>query len=168
MSQQRYIHYGPFPYHLDCYQPISFGGAGKSKWCTKPDDGGLWASPMGDKFYTWEMWCRANNFHLERLDNPFIFELKPDAKILYIHENSDLDFMCGMGFLKHRSIQKLMDVWTIDWKAILDFGYDAILVLLLTDKIYRTFDDWSCDTLLVLNPDVVVEVVENEEIYKRD
>ena len=54
---------------------------------------GLWASPVGKEFYTWEEWCRGEDFPLSR-DNTcgkhFYFKLKDNVKVLTIKEASDI------------------------------------------------------------------------------
>lgn len=93
MSSKVYRHYGAN--HFDPTHKLGGGHMGKPN--------GLWASPKKPhkEVYTWEQWCRNEDFHLEKLNHFFDFRLKKGTKILRIHNLSDI-----IPYLKEREDYK--------------------------------------------------------------
>lgn len=122
--------------------------------------GGMWSSPV-DSENTWEDWCRGNSFRLEKLDKQFRFILAEGSKVLRIESNKDLDELYSKGYKRSDFDQYsyLHDngLYYLDFEKILADGYDAIQVT-ITNEIYWSLYGWDCDTLLVLNPDCVMEI----------
>ncbi len=121
--------------------------------------GGMWSSPV-DSDNTWEDWCQGNGFRLEKLDKQFRFVLAEGSKMLKIKSNKDLDELYSQGYSRSEFDQYPYlhdDMYYLDFEKILANGYDAIQVT-ITDETYWSLYGWDCDSLLVLNPDCVVEI----------
>lgn len=121
--------------------------------------GGMWSSPV-DSDNTWEDYCRGNYFRLESLDKHFRFILAEGSKVLRIRSNKDLDELYSQGYKRSDFDQYPYlhdDMYYLDFEKILANGYDAIQVT-MTNETYWSLYGWDCDTLLVLNPDCVIEI----------
>ena len=121
--------------------------------------GGMWSSPV-DSENTWEDWCLGNGFGLEKLDKQFRFILAEGSKVLRIGSNKDLDELYSQGYKRYDFDQYPYlhdDQYYLDFEKILADGYDAIQVT-ITNETYWSLYGWDCDTLLVLNPDCVIEI----------
>ena len=121
--------------------------------------GGMWSSPVNSD-NTWEDWCQENSFRLRKLDRQFRFVLAEGSRVLRIESNKDLDELYSQGykrsdFDKHQYLRD--DMYYLDFEKILANGYDAIQVT-ITNETYWSLYGWDCDTLLVLNPDCVIEI----------
>lgn len=122
--------------------------------------GGMWSSPVNSD-NTWEDWCLGNGFRIEKLDKQFRFILAEGSKVLRIRSNKDLDELYSRGYKRHELDQYpyLHDdsLYYLDFEKILANGYDGIQVT-ITNETYWSLYGWDCDTLLVLNPDCVIEI----------
>ncbi len=119
----------------------------------KPDFGGMWASPL-DSDNKWDDWCLSNDFHIDELIQRFYFKLTDDAKVIVIDSNDKLEKLVSQGLCrKHFTISE----YYLDFEKILQQGYDAISVIINAET-YWSLYGWDCDTLLVLNPDCIIEV----------
>lgn len=143
-----YIHYGDKKFNKKKFEEI------KNIMFVKPL-GGLWASRV-DSEYGWKSWCESQNFHPEkyRENNYFKFKLRENAKVLTIANREQLEKIIK---------QNLSE----DYKALfvaLNFEelakqYDAIEVLISEDnRLYWDLYGWDCDSILVMNKDVIEEV----------
>ena len=119
--------------------------------------GGLWGS-MPDSDFNWKAWCLEEDFQTEKLNECFYFTLKPGSKILSIRKSSDLE-----------PLPKLHDSEKFHGTVFLDFEklakqYDAIELFVYGDfDLQGLLGTWDCDCVLVLNPDAVQEISNNEE-----
>jgi hypothetical protein len=138
----KFIHYGDNIFDKDLFMSIK-----DPNW--KPRYG-FWASPINAK-YGWKDWCIENNDSYFNENESFTFTLTSDARILTI-DNTD-------------SVDKLLNTLRyIDWFDYYDFelltcNYDAILFIVSNDwRIYEKLYslDCYCDSLLVMNPDIIV------------
>lgn len=113
--------------------------------------GGLWASPE-ESDYGWEQWTQDNDFMTDKYVDEFRFTLRPDAKVLYINSAEDLDDLPKIK-------PEIETTWvTLDFAKLKDM-YDAIEVLISADnRLYWLLYGWDCDSLLVMNPDVVEQI----------
>ena len=148
-SEVVYIHYGDDEFRTP--KPV------QNKECpfTKPY-GGFWASRKDDP-EGWKAWCENEEFLLDTFNRHFLFKLKDGARVLELNHKDQLD-----------SLPK-MYLWTKynDWsECALDFeklaqDYDAIEV---TDigQLYWPLYGWDCNSILIMNPDIV-EVIEEKE-----
>lgn len=139
-----YIHYGAKHFDKSLFQEI------KNVSFVKPE-GGLWASDIKAK-YGWKQWTQDNQFMTEkyREDNCFKFRLKDKAKVLRIEKPSDL-----INLPKDQTLIKLRFYECLDFEE-LKKKYDAIEVII--DKLYWDLYGWDCDSILILNKDVIMEV----------
>ena len=118
---------------------------------TKPM-GGLWASDL-DAVRGWKDWCDDNEFRECEKDNSFKFMFTIDAKILTINSSNDLE-----------NLPKGEDKYGMSSWVILNFEkiyqeYDAIEVNISSDgMLYYRLYGWDCDSILVMNPDVIQEI----------
>lgn len=153
MERKKYIHYGHNSFDRNLFTPIS----NMDRW-VKPS-GGFWASPM-DSDYGWGDWCRRNSFHSYRLLEYFKFKLSENAKVIHIYSSKQLKDL--------PKTEENMDMWCcLDFEQLLADGWDAI-ELHLSEEIFEDVEycgglywklyGWDCDSILIMNPDVV-EVV---------
>lgn len=148
---EKYIHYGSNKYDRNQFVDIK-----NIEYKNKPF-GGLWASRINAR-YGWEKWCRDNDFNIERLDQYFIFNVKNGAKILEIHSIHDLK---NIPRLNYNDLFKVN--FYPDFEKIKEQGYDAIELFLsddhgytdITESLYFRLYGWDCDSILILNPDII-------------
>jgi hypothetical protein len=123
--------------------------------------GGLWASSV-DASLGWKEWCTSEDFHTNRLLDSFTFELSENSKILHIRSIRDLKL------LPRQENLPFEPPWVcLDFEKLLADGWDAIELHLseedvcshgFMDGLYYQLYGWDCDSILIMNPDVV-EVV---------
>ena len=149
------------------YEPERFKPVSNGSMSNKPM-GGLWASPV-DAEYGWRYWCRAEDFHQENLKEAFRFSLRPEARVLVIDSKEDLNNLPGRFFLKDVGLSSSIysNRASIDFERISQ-EYDAIFLTEKGEEETRDWYDedgfpqrdlctWDCETLLVLNPGMVIE-----------
>ena len=141
---KRYIHYGHKHFDKNLFMNIH------NSMFTKPN-GGLWASDIESK-YSWKNWCEENNFIECDEDCSFTFQLSEEAKILKINHVEVLKVLP-----KYKS-EFDMPTWIVLDFEKLSHKYDAIEVNISSDdELYYKLYGWDCDSILVMNPDVVQE-----------
>ena len=151
-----YIHYGSSKYDPVKFKPI------KNQLLWVKSEGGLWASPK-DAFFGWKEWCEGARFDGCNTDISFEFTLASNAMILQINCTDDLID------LPKADLPKEIPSRTFSWLALLDFekilssGVDAIQVNMSNDPargwdngLYNALYGWDCDSILVMNKDVVI------------
>lgn len=114
---------------------------------TNKDTGGLWGSPYGqDSVHDWKSWWERHN---QRSLNQvyFIFWLKPEAKILELNSPEDLQPW----------IRSDSPIQALDFEKITS-QYSAILAryTLIEQLQETTFKGWNCETILVLDPKMII------------
>ena len=145
---KNYIHYGHTKFRKDLFTKI------KNVDCSTKPRGGLWASDINTK-HGWKEWCNENEFRDCNKENSFTFTLSDDAKILYIESVNDLE-----------SLPKGKDKFGLNFSSwyLLDFEklaetYDAVEVSISSDfDLYYKLYGWDCDSIVIMNPDIVVEL----------
>ena len=150
-----YIHYGSDHFYRECFDKIR-----NNPMFTKPF-GGFWASPLYVE-YGWKDWCEDEKFRECDEDNSFRFRLSKDARVLDIRDVKDLE---GLPKIKETIYRGVMNWVFLDFEK-LALKYDAIelhlseerRVGLSPDSLYFKLYGWDCDSILIMNPDVVVEV----------
>lgn len=147
---KKYIHYGSSHFDKEKFIPIV-----NETVFVKPH-GGMWASPCNSKF-GWKEWCESENWRIERLLEHFVFELKENSDVLIIDSNANLDALKSMGYCIEYLNYASSDQYYLDFEKLLDKGWDAIEVH-INSEIYWSLYGWDCDSLLVLNPDCIVEI----------
>lgn len=117
----------------------------------------MWASPVKAR-WGWKDWCESEQFHLDNLKHSFKFALKKDARVCHIDSVDDLRKL-------PRSNNNEDDrLYCIDFEKA-SKQYDAI-ELHLSDEpphkfcegLYFQLYGWDCDSILIMNPDIVEEV----------
>lgn len=143
---KKYIHYGHIEFRHDKFNPI----VNSSAWSTKPT-GGFWASDIKAK-YGWKDWCKDEDFRRCDKSNSFTFCLKDDARVLVINSKNDL-----VNLPKAKNGYAALGWVALDFEA-LSRNYDAIEAnISKDDDLYFALYGWDCDSILIMNPDVVVD-----------
>jgi hypothetical protein len=160
---KKYIHYGSDHFDEGRFMPIKndilMGLSNKPL-------GGLWSSDKNAEF-GWKDWCKSEDFYLERLKKHFEFTLRNEARILRIDSCNILQSLPEVNIEILPSTNKeIFEMYNSRFsrlkKYFLDFEciakkYDAIEVLISKDyNLYYALYGWDCDTLLVMNPDVMI------------
>lgn len=156
-----YIHYGADHFDKSLFKPVKNRDI---KW-VKPIAGtGFWASDINAK-WGWKDWCESEDFHIERLDTSFKFSLIPDARVKHIRSLNDLLDLPCIGERPVYDTDKYKRSWLMP-QYYIDFEksseqYDAI-ELHLSDfyALYDILYSWDCDSILIMNPDIIMEVKE--------
>ena len=142
-----YVHYGSERFDLSRFEKI----VNRGTW-NKPS-GGLWASPVNAEL-SWQEWCKGEEFRLDRLNTNFLFTLDPTAKVCHLYTGKDLDLLPEqdsgwMGFIP-------------DFEQMVEDGWDAIELHLSStsknwegDGLYWRLYGWDCDSILIMNPDII-------------
>lgn len=159
-----YTHYGHLKFdknQFDRIQNRMFG--------VKPT-GGFWASRQNAQ-YGWKDWNRSEGYADCNENNKIDFTLKPNSRILEIHCVKDVDDMVekyhvdlpdNIGHIT--MFGSLSDLpRTIDFEKISE-DYDAIECFISDDRdLFYKLYTWDCDSILVLNPNVVEPILEKEQ-----
>ena len=135
---------------------------GKNDYVAPPiyKPSGLWGSPIPDNknnnFYTWKEWLENQGYEE---DDPtvfgskyyFDFKIKSSAKILTIIDENDIE--------KYR---KYVDYITGKLDNSIYDDYDGVFLYHGEDYFNIHFDvvfnSWDVDSIVVWNPDIVLEV----------
>lgn len=143
MESKTYIHYGDNRFIQEKFMPPK-----NRPYFTKPF-GGLWASRL-DAEYGWKDWCADNDFRECEERDSFMFTLSDTASVFHIKSVLDLKKLPQQ---KH----ELRLAYDLDFEEILRSGYDAIELHLSEDReLYWELYGWDCDSIIVLNKDVIV------------
>lgn len=158
-----YTHYGHTKFEPETFEPIKNRQMFNKPW------GGFWASP-NDAEFGWKQWNEREQFAETRDDNKIEFTLKPNTRVLELHSVKDaeemiqkykapmppeFDYLSQLGFGGSMLIN-------IDFEAIAR-DYDAIEYFISDDfGLYNTLYGWDCDSILILNKDVVVPIEERK------
>ena len=146
----KYIHYGHKYFDIAAFEPIK-----NMHSMTKPR-GGLWASSVKAKF-GWKEWNDENEFRECNSEYSFVFTLNSGAKVLTINKSSDL-----IDLPRGENKWGMLSWVTLDFEKLKE-EYDAIEVNISSDdKLYWDLYGWDCDSILVMNPDVVIEMKEED------
>lgn len=141
-----YIHYGHKNFDISRFSPIR-----NEEYRNKPH-GGLWASRIDAK-YGWKEWNEDEQFRECEEENSFKFTLSTNANVLEIHSHKDLS--------KVPQVKKSIfnGSFLPDFEKLLSDGFDTMeLFLSEDDELYWDLYGWDCDSILVMNPDVVEEI----------
>ena len=152
----RYIHYC----HNEFYHfiPEIFQEVENQPYRMKPT-GGFWGSPVGAE-YGWKDWCKDEDFRDCEKEKSFEFELSDTANVIHIHSVKDVDNL---------DLPKLPTGY-IDFEKAKETRIDAIELHISDDnnnQLYWQFYGWDCDSILVLNKEVIEEV-RKMELYVCD
>ena len=154
MNDKIYIHYGAPHFESTLFAPIK-----NMVFFSKPV-GGLWASDINSA-YGWVDWMEDNDYlgKSEIVKHNFKFKLTPEARVLTITSKEQLNDLPHIVGEDAQINGKSFDTW-----QLLDFEklaqqYDAIEVILSADRyLYFELYGWDCDSILIMNKDVIVEI----------
>jgi hypothetical protein len=148
MESKKYIHYGHKNFDRNLFVNVF-----NERFCATKPHGGLWASAV-DATWGWKDWCKENDFMDCTEDNSFSFHLAPTANVLVIDNIDCLEDLprAECGEFSH-------DLWvSLDFEKLRDSGVDAIEYVLSADqRLYWALYGWDCDSILIMNPDIIVE-----------
>lgn len=146
--KQTYIHYGSKEFDPGSFMPIY-----NLPFFTKPS-GGLWGSPVGSDS-GWKDWCESEQFRDCTESNSFLFQLKDTANVLEI---SSIDSLLTLPKIIRDDFLKGFISWDcLDFEQLLNDGVDAIEVKISNDyRLYYRLYGWDCDSILVMNKDVII------------
>lgn len=146
MENKKYIHYGHKRFDMRLFEPIRNEGL-----VPKPY-GGFWASPVDAK-WGWKDWCKRENFERHNLRTSFSFHLAPTANVLVVNNVECLESLPKMPYEG-----KFTPTWVaLDFEKIQASGVDAIEYVLSSDgRLYMAMYGWDCDSILIMNPDIIV------------
>ena len=113
---------------------------------------GFWASPLMSE-YNWKEWCKQNEPEWIYNKSSFCFKLKDDANILRLYSKNDFN-----DYVENNSefVYRVYNNYIFDYKNMVDSGIDAIEVKI--NGLYFEMYGWDCDSILVMNPAVVINV----------
>lgn len=144
-----YIHYGAVQYNPELFKPIS-----NRPFSVKPH-GGLWASSIDAKF-GWKDWCEAENFRECLEQNSFRFRLRDDANIIKINSKDDCS---ELPIVPVSPSYSGLNWLLIDFEQLVKDGVDVIQVNMSNDdRLYWALYGWDCDSILVMNKDVIGQI----------
>lgn len=140
----KYIHFGSNKFDIEKFKLIK-----NEPYRNKPS-GGLWASPIGAAM-GWKEWCENENFRECKEDNSFRFNVLDKANIYQINSVSDC---MNMPLVKTEYDIKIMLI--PDFEEMYKSGIDAIQFNLSNDhELYFTLYGWDCDSILIMNKNVI-------------
>lgn len=145
-ERKKYIHWGSKSFRYSDFEKIRNRQFGN----TKPR-GGLWASPV-DAAFGWKDWCEVEDFRSYGSDTCFKFTLREGSKVLLIDNDDNL-----VDLPKYVGPDFSHTMWvSLDFEELMRQGYDAVELNLSADhRLYYSLYGWDCDSILVMNPDVV-------------
>ena len=144
-----YIHYGATHYDKSIMKEIR-----NHPFLTKPI-GGLWASPE-DISFGWKVQCSREACIEDCCNNFFRFKLTERANIIKILSANDL---ATLPLQNRADLPKGPWVY-LDFERLVADGVDAIEVVMSNDwgGLHFALYGWDRDSIVVLNPDVIVQI----------
>ena len=148
-----YIHFG-----ADHFEPTRIQ-IQNNHWRNKPM-GGFWGTPE-DSPNNWKSWCLSKKIRTRSLNHYFRFRLFENAKVFFVNSEEKeqmlpLQVIDEATYLKGiREYQpKLGHIY--DFEALKKNGYDAVEISITEcPKLFWSMYGWDCDSIVVLNADVV-------------
>ena len=142
-----YIHYGNKKFDKNLFKIPK-----NNSQLNKPN-GGLWASDIESKF-GWKNWCEAESFRKCDKENSFCFKLSNNANIFKINS---VDDVYNMPLQTNAFESQIIRI--IDFELMIKNGIDVIEFNLSNDEdLYFALYGWDCDCILVLNPEVIIQI----------
>lgn len=143
-SNKVYIHYGHDQFSPDKFCPIT------NEFLNVKPRGGLWASDTQAQ-KGWKNWCQSENFRDCNENNAFKFTIAESANIVEIRSGKDLNA------LPHITTQMRVSWDLLDFERMALDGVDAI-ELFIDEELYFRLYGWDCDSILIMNKDVVIPI----------
>lgn len=135
------------------FNPGKFVEIRNCEYSSKPF-GGFWASPVNSS-YGWADWCRDNEFG--NLKCHFTFKLT--GKVYTIRREEDVELL---PFIRNELCGRGVDFGYLSFEAIKRAGVDAIHLTVegeretrFPDKGRNSLYGWDCESVLILNEEVV-------------
>lgn len=156
ISENCYMHYGDIAFIREKFEPIE-----NRDFSNKPN-GGLWASSCKVE-NSWRTWCVENEFKRANLDKYFYFNIVDSANVLRIESLADCKELTlrPVGYMHEEYLNPNNEV--IDYRACIERGIDAIEYKYDIASQCEDFEEinsimwgWDCDSILILNPDIIV------------
>lgn len=166
-DENGYVHYGDATFVREKFESIE-----NKDFSNKPD-GGLWASSCGAE-NSWCTWCEENDFKRSNTDKYFYFYIADTANVLRIESLKDCEALTlrPVGYMHEEYIDSNYKV--IDYRACMERGIDAIEYKYDIASQSEDFEEidtimwgWDCDSILILNPDIIVLPEKVDEIGKK-
>lgn len=171
MESKLYVHYGtdhfdPMKFHQIENRDIEEGYMNyKPKAHT-----GFWASPVGSDD-TWREWCEQSEFNLDNLTRRVLFRLKTPELVYRIASRDDYDRLVEQYGLTSSELYGRYDFipgrpdpyLTFDFEAMVRDGLKG-LELSISDfpQGYDLLYGWDVDSVIIFDPDEIVEVTDVE------
>lgn len=151
-----FIHYGSNEFKPELVQFKNPNRADNPSCLNKPSFG-LWASPIGDEYFTWKDWFEREELYADSLNRSFSFTLSDDAKILKINSIDEwLNFCDQFGKIPDYDYEKRCELRVKIWDDITK-NFDAFFLYYSNFPGWDlNFSSWDVDSLVVFNPDVVI------------
>lgn len=145
-----FIHYGHKHFDRSMFEPVRND---EIVFLNKPR-GGFWASPVYGA-HTWKQWCEAEEYKECSDDCCFRFRLLASARVLRIENMKDYEKLPKRSF--NNPLFFKPSFLSLDYEELAKH-YDAILYIRNKElDCPGPMYSWDCDSLLVFNPDAVVE-----------
>lgn len=142
-----YVHFG------GQYAPGRFDPVRNRAFSNKPF-GGLWASPEGSPF-GWREWNKKTGLRKCDEKDSFRFTLSSDARVFRVWSAEDAERMPGRTDFEDEHGMRVTYPILPDFEVMAN-DYDAIDFRISKDgRLYRMLYTWDCDSILVLNKDVI-------------
>ena len=128
----------------------------------KPDLG-FWGS-LWNASFGWKEWCIAENYGDYDWNNPIYFRLKSNSTILKIYrEDLNDDVLSKYVILDEKMYHAIhREHYFLDYNKIVDDGIDAVELMdgsighsIWYNKYEQIFNSWDCESIVVLNKDVL-------------
>ena len=174
MNRNIYIHYG-----AESFDPQKFITPCNGDWLrTKPKfHTGLWASPVCSH-YSWLKWCKENDFKHYKKNNYFMFKIKPSARVCHIYqvkdllkltrlENSSDDSWYSIDYNEVIKHYDAIELHLSEEKTPYDFDASEMSLKSYCDRLYNALYGWDCDSILILNKDIIQPVKKSRRICNR-
>lgn len=159
-----YIHYGCL---AENYKTDKFEKIKNIPFSTKPS-GGFWASPRNRRgkrcYLDWETFCKRDNFHPStKLNFKFLFCLDVNARIARIETPDDFNLLPKIDISNEAPVSPKTEF--IDFEECIRQGIDAIEYNYTEahknedseDEMDRKMLGWDCDSILILNPEIILK-----------
>ena len=165
MSEEVFITYGLGNFDYDKFEPIK-----NCKFNIKPK-GGLWCSPKNSQF-GWKDWCEAEEFCKNNgLKNYFEFNLKDSSRIYKIDCFYDLTLIpykiidpiysslsFSQNFIDYEEMAKHYDAIWLTAEGQWETRLPEMNGLFDIDGHNINLYGWDCESLLILNKDIIINV----------
>ena len=148
LKEMKYRHYGSKSFDPSLFENVK----NENNW-VKPL-GGFWLSPINSSYFTWEDFCKGENFKVETLSEYADFKIKKDARVLILNT---IESIKNQPEKYYNNNQGFTSFVRFNYESIAK-DYDAIFYDEISFDIRMAMYGWDCTTLLVMNPDILEEI----------